>query len=119
MQNKKIKVCYKCGYNHVEERVFVDVNTNEITDHSNEYWCDVCNDDASIIDGEDKGEIIGFQVVDDDNNIHPDMKGSFCVYNHVDALYMVVDDEEKWKVICIYKDDIEEPTFMFEGDPMK
>ena len=127
---KKIKVCAVCGYNHVEQKAWVDVNTNEITEISddlNGLWCRICSErnivipthnDVSVIDAPDKGEIVGFQVVGvDDNDIHPKMDASFCIYNYDQAIDMMVDKPSKWKLVCIYKDDIEEPTFMFEGKP--
>jgi len=55
----------------------------------------------------------GFQVVDKDNEIHPSMDASFCLYRLFDAMQMVKDDPNKWTLLPIYKGDVEEPTYMF------
>lgn len=66
-------------------------------------------------------DFLGFQVLDDDNNIHPDMEGSFCVYSYSQAMHMINKSDRKrmWKLLPIYKGDIEEPTIRYDGNPHK
>jgi hypothetical protein len=56
---------------------------------------------------------VGYQVVDKDNEIHPDMDASFCIYTLEDAEEMVSTNKRKWKLLPIYDGDVEEPTLMF------
>jgi len=60
--------------------------------------------------------LIGYQVVDNDNNPHPDMDASFCIYSLAQANEMIInsDNKIKWSLLSIYEGDIEEPTLMFE-----
>jgi len=63
---------------------------------------------------------IGYQVVDHRNHeIHPDMDASFCIYSKQQALEMINSNEYEgqWVMRAITEGDIEDPTFMFEGDP--
>lgn len=73
---------------------------------------------------EPKKKIIGFQVVDIDNNIHPDMGASFCVYSLSQAKKMLngksrslLNKLDDWYIKTILENDIEELIMMFEGDP--
>lgn len=65
-----------------------------------------------------KRKIIGFQVVDINNELHPDMDGSFCLYNAKQAINMLRNTDKEWKVLAIYNGDIEEPTYCFKGNPL-
>jgi len=58
-------------------------------------------------------EPVGYQVVDKDNEIHPDMDASFCLYSLEQANEMVSTNKRKWNLLPIYEGDVEEPTFMF------
>jgi hypothetical protein len=65
---------------------------------------------------------IGYQVVDSNNpHIHPDMDASFCIYSKPQALAMIKSSENEvdteWMLLPIAEGDIEDPTYMFEGDP--
>ena len=58
-------------------------------------------------------DLLGFQVVDKDNEIHPNMDASFCIYSFKDAVEMFKDDKVRWRLLPIFEGDIEEPTLMF------
>ena len=58
-------------------------------------------------------DLLGFQVVDNNNDIHPDMDASFCIYSLEDALAMFKSDKVRWRILPIYDGDVEEPTLMF------
>lgn len=64
---------------------------------------------------------IGYQVVDDKNDIHPNMDASFCIYSRKQAFAMILksmtENMGSYKLVPIKDGDIEEPTMMFEGDP--
>lgn len=59
---------------------------------------------------------IGYQVVNKNDEIHPDMDASFCLYSLKQAKAMK-GTSRKWKLLPIYEGEVEEPTFMFEGNP--
>lgn len=60
-------------------------------------------------------KLLGYQVVNKDNEIHPKMDGSFCVYSWEQASKMIDDQNEydNWSLLPIYKGDIENPTVMY------
>jgi hypothetical protein len=65
-----------------------------------------------------KKKIVGYQVIGGVNtphedDIHPDMAGSFCIYSKKQCTTMIGNETDLWKILDIYEDDIEEPTFMF------
>lgn len=64
-------------------------------------------------------DLVGYQVEDraGAHEIHPDMDASFCIYNWSQCVEMIKDDTEYWKIVPVIRLDIEEPTYMFEGDP--
>lgn len=65
-------------------------------------------------------DLIGYQVEDRAGNheIHPDMDdGSFCIYNWSQCEAMMKEDSDYWKIVPVIRLNIEEPTYMFEGDP--
>jgi predicted RNA-binding Zn-ribbon protein involved in translation (DUF1610 family) len=124
--NKTVWICPYCGSDNIKFKVWAKANTNEIIDSS-----PLEGEDCYCLDCEENGELIlstvnvdakveGFQVVDIEGNIHPDMDGSFCLYNLSQAREMLEDNDngnEQWKLLAIWTGDIEEPTIMFEGDP--
>ena len=108
--------------------------------------CKECNTDDVIIRGKDKGfcmicgkdvetyttelkadaKVIGYQVVgmaghENDGQLHPDQEASFCLYSLKQARKMLKNDKilyiNEWIIVSIWSGDIEEPTFMFHGDP--
>jgi hypothetical protein len=69
-----------------------------------------------------KKKVIGYQVYDKQSaHLHPDMDASFCIYSKPQAEEMLKESkrwvDSKFELIPIYEGDIEDPTFMFEGDP--
>jgi hypothetical protein len=69
-----------------------------------------------------KKKVIGYQVYDKQTaHLHPDMDASFCIYSKPQAEEMLKESkrwvDSKFELIPIYEGDIEDPTFMFEGDP--
>ena len=120
---KTLWQCPHCKSDNVDFKVWTKANHgNEITDENpmeeEDCWCNDCERHGKLIIQEmaaDK-EVIGFQVVNNANDIHPDMYGSFCVYNLWQANKMLEKDND-WKLLTIWTGDIEEPTIMFEGNP--
>jgi hypothetical protein len=76
---------------------------------------------ATILKAEAK--VIGFQVVgtantDKEGDIHPDMLSSSALYSLKQAREMIKDREtENWGLLTIWSGDIEEPQYMFLGNP--
>ena len=124
MKTKKVYICSNCQSPDVEGKYWVGMNTGEIHDTAmlddTDYWCNTCEGHHLVHQAELKedAEVIGYQVVgeegtDVEGKMHPDMAGSFCVYNLTWAQERVV--ENKWRILTIWKGDIEEPTFMYKG----
>lgn len=74
------------------------------------------------------GIIIGYQVIDIEKvEFHPEMDASFCIYSRPQVEEMIentnmvdnanFDPSKKWSILAIKENDIEQPTFMFEGNP--
>jgi len=63
-----------------------------------------------------KKKAIGYQATNKKTqNIHPEIRGSFCVYSYSQCLLMVQDSPKKWNILPIYDGDIKNPTIMFES----
>ena len=121
---KTVIVCDVCGSDNVQSKAwvrpnqgnaFVDLMTDEVQDNH----CDDCNAGVSTTSVEKsmRSQVIGFQVVDADVNMHPHMDASFCLYNLEQARSMLDDDnqgDEQWELLAIWTGEVEEPTFMFE-----
>lgn len=60
-------------------------------------------------------KLIGYQVEDvkGDHEMHPDMDASFCVYSRKQCEKMIGSETDKWTLIPIYNNTIENPTLMF------
>lgn len=123
---KKLWLCPHCGSDNVETKAWVNANTNELSTYDNgedEGYCNDCESHGELIlsDVKYNAEIVGFQVVDDvKGEMHPDMTGSFCLYNLTQAREMIRNSDDPtdcWKLLAIWTGDVEEPTIMFEGDP--
>jgi hypothetical protein len=101
----------------VEETDAIEGLLNLI-DSIQDYGLDVLGYDEDIVLNLPK-ELIGYQVVNENNDIHPKMANTFSVYSHSDAVEMQSDSNNKtnWKIVPIYEGDIENPEFMFEGYP--
>jgi hypothetical protein len=128
-KTKQIWLCGSCGSDNVEIKNWVNPNTGEVgTDCEEELaYCQDCETHSELILSTVKAsaKVIGFQVVGDDGTaedgeIHPSMDASFCLYSLSQAKEMLEDNDngkEQWKLLAIWEGDIEEPTFMFEGNP--
>jgi hypothetical protein len=106
-------------------KVWVNANTNEVgvDCEEDEGYCNDCESKGELILStiKESAKVVGFQVVDDaEGDIHPDMQGSFCLYNLSQAREMIHNSDDPtdcWKILTIWTGDVEEPTIMFEGDP--
>ena len=90
--------------------------------------CLICGKDVKIYTAQLKADakVIGYQVVgmaghENDGQLHPDQEASFCLYSLKQARKMLKNDKilyiNEWIIVSIWSGDIEEPTFMFHGDP--
>ena len=117
---KQVWICDNCGSDNVQVKTWIGMNDNLVSDgasDSDDYWCEDCQEHhgVELKTLPDDKIVIGFQIVDEDNSeIHPNMDGSFCIYNLSQAREMLSSD---WKLLTIWSGDIEEPTMMFEGNP--
>lgn len=123
-KTKSLWLCPNCGSDNVEIKVWINANTNELGVNcgDDKGYCNDCEEHGELILSTVKAnaKIVGFQVVDDEaGDIHPDMEGSFCLFNLSQAKEMLHSkhDEGNWKLLAIWTGDVEEPTIMFEGDP--
>jgi len=125
--NKEIKtrfICKHCGSDNIQIKVWVRPNeNNELVDDNetgNTGLCDDCEMHSIIVTKpiNVRSKIIGFQVdLDENQEMHPDMSASFCVYSLPQVKQMMRQDYNRWNLLAIYDDDINKPTFMFNGDP--
>ena len=117
-------ICPRCGSDNVQVKQWVHANTGEMMDsdiEDDDCWCDDCETHNTLItkDIPVNNKVIGFQVVTDENDIHPNMDASFCIYsleqaNEILNNTSIVDKD--YHLLAIRKGDIEEPTMMFTGD---
>lgn len=130
---KTIYQCSHCQSDNVQIKAWVKPNDNNTyVDEVNPDEPGWCDDEelSSIIETvqvEDDAEVIGYQVVGEDGTpkegeIHPQMDGSFCIYNLEQAHSILeesnnVDEHGMWKLLTIWTGDVEEPLMMFEGNP--
>lgn len=126
---KKIFLCSNCHGDKVQTKMWVEINTKIVDDlcsdaEEADNYCPYCNKHVQTYLAEvvDDFRVVGFQVVGKDNTenageIHPDMDASFCLYSLSQAQKMLGRDF-KWRLLTVYDGDIEEPTFMFKGDPL-
>ena len=124
-------LCSNCGSDRVQQKAWVSLNDNSIdwdgaSDlcDDEDYYCQDCGEHLVPItqDVPVKKKVIGFQVVNDNQDIHPLMEGSFCLYSLSQAKEMLEDAPGKnlfneWKLLAIWTGDVEEPTKMFTGNP--
>jgi len=129
-KTKCVHLCMHCGSDNVQVKAWVQPNANNAMVDEVEGdelgWCNDCNLAAVIQTASVKAsaKVIGFQVVGEDGTatdgeIHPKMKGSFCIYNLSQARKMLKDKAvgEQWRLLTLWEGDVEEPTIMFKGDP--
>lgn len=128
-KTKTLWLCPICGSDNVQFKTWTDANSFQATNdecpmEDQDCHCKDCESNVKLIYHEIPflKKIIGFQVVGDGlivNNvgeIHPDMDGSFCIYNLSQAREMI-NGNGCWKLLTIWSGDIEEPTIMFKGNP--
>lgn len=124
-----VSVCGECGSIHVQQKAWVNLNGGGIDDFIGDditdFWCEDCqthphNIDTRVINTVNgRVRVEGYQVEDDNGNLHPEMEASFCLYSLEQARKMM-ETEPKWHLCAYYKGDVEEPTLMFKGkDPRK
>jgi hypothetical protein len=128
-KTKTLWLCASCNSDNVEFKVWANANTNEVRGDSpdaQDCWCADCQDNTPLYLSTLKAnaKVVGFQVVgrpegNKDGDIHPNMPGSFCIYNLSQARKMIGEDNRTWQLLTIWTGDVEEPTMMFKGDPRK
>ncbi|HLO91568.1 MAG TPA: hypothetical protein VK172_10435 [Lentimicrobium sp.] len=129
-KTKKLLLCKHCGSDNVEMKAWVKPNQgNKFSDfvsdqEGDDNYCLDCGQHGELLDSEIKytAEVEGFQVVgidgtDKEGDIHPDMQGSFCLYNLSQAREMIAKNPNEWRLLTLWTGDVEEPTLMFEGNP--
>lgn len=123
MDNNAMYICPLCGGKNIQVKGWVLPNENfkfveEFYDDETDCWCNDCSENVEpiIVDFGDEN-IIGFQVVNDYGDIHPQMVGRSCVYNLTQIREMLSDNDETWEIILIKKGELKRPKIMFEGKP--
>lgn len=125
-KTKTLWLCPNCGSDNVEMKVWVNVNTNKLGTEceEDEDYCNDCREHGELILStlKESAKLEGYQVVNDEfGDIHPDMAGSFCLYNLSQAREMIAkgckNPNQEWKLLAIWTGDVEEPTIMFSGNP--
>jgi hypothetical protein len=126
-KTKTVMLCHNCGSDNVQTKMWVNVNNDTISDSASDNdngdnWCLDCETHPDLLPHTLKSDakVVGFQVVGEDENegeIHPEMDASFCLYNLSQAREMFKGYTKNWRLLTIWEGDIEEPTYMFEGDP--
>jgi hypothetical protein len=124
-KTKAVYLCPHCGSDNVEMKSWVNPNTDEIkdSDTGDDDYCNDCQQHGELLYQSIPiyKKVVGFQVVDDaEGDIHPDMEGSFCLYNLTQANEMIRNSDDPtdcWKLLTIWSGDVEDATPMFEGDP--
>ena len=120
-------VCDNCGSDNVQIKAWVKPNNNNeydsVIEDDDDYndWCEDCQShiNVMVINMNVTHKIIGYQVVNHNSELHPDISASFCVYSLPQANKMINNEIIKWSLITIYNNIIEKPTLMFNGDPRK
>jgi len=118
---KKLWICDCCGSDNVQERRWVNINTEKVfgSCDDEDYYCDDCDSTCDIIEIEIpfKSKLIGFQVrAVEDNTFYPSILEDH-VYNLSQANAIIGIDFRSWQLIAVFSHEIENPIFMFEGDP--
>ena len=117
-------VCECCGSIHVQQKVWVDLNSNSIDwDGSldlEEYFCLDCeHTDVKLrviptTNGAVK--VLGYQAQNDKGEMHPAMTNDLSLYSLDQATDMLLDDTPgNWYLKTFYKGDIENPVLMYDG----
>jgi len=115
-------VCKKCKSNNVQQRAWIDLNTQNIVDYIDDgseadFYCMDCDDHQRVEQHKD-APVIGYQVVKETENgidIHPEMEASFYVVPSLEMANQILFNCEAghgYFIMTIYKGDIEDPTFI-------
>jgi hypothetical protein len=106
-----------------------ECNTDDVTIKvRNSGYCMICGKEVEIYEATLKttAKVIGYQVLgmaghENDGQLHPEMSASFALYSLKQARKMLSSDNtmytNEWVIVSIWSGDIEEPTFMFRGNP--
>ena len=122
--HKDYWICPDCGSTNVQEKLWVDLNGSSISWESGteDYFCNdcECRENPVIVTMKvTDSKVVGFQVVSTDgcNDIPDGMEASFCIYSLEQANEIILSDPnpQNWKLLTIFKNNIEEPTFMYSG----
>ena len=100
------------GENNHQGNNEIDLETEEVVKRTIQEVLDEDDED------DDERKVVGYQVVDDDKNLHPAMIGSWVIMSKPEAMKMarVTNLNKSWSVPIIFEGDIEEPWRTFEGD---
>jgi hypothetical protein len=113
---KTITLCKEC-------------NTDDVTIKTkNSGYCMICGKEVEIYKAtlNADAKVIGYQVLgmaghENDGHLHPEMSASFALYSLKQARKMLSSNNtmytNEWVIVSIWSGDIEEPTFMFRGNP--
>lgn len=129
-ETKEVWVCPDCNSDNVQFKTWTDANSMKATNdecpmEDSDCYCKDCESTSLLVRTKliPRAKVIGFQVNAYDGlgheYMHPSMDGSFCIYNLTQAGEMMINSagDIDSRLVAIWTDDIEEPTFMFEGDP--
>jgi len=122
------QLCSNCHSDRVQQKIWVKLNGGSLDwDDDEDYYCPDCETHLEPYQAvlKTNAKIIGFQVVgidDLDGELHPNMASASSIYNLNQAnemLEMKINDHYgfvNYRLTCIRKGDIEEPTIMFSGN---
>lgn len=123
---KEAWLCPHCGSDNIKVKVWANANDGMRTQPDDAYpineecHCQDCGlEGKAILATTIKylAEVIGFQVVNGEGEFHPDMVASFCIYSLPQAKAMLerCNANHEWKLLAIWKFDLEDPTIMYEN----
>lgn len=124
-KTKKVQLCAGCNSDNLD---FTKTSPREFEGRTIiDIWCNDCQEFHPAYEAimNKNCKVKGYQVLsnDDDANIHPDMAGSFCLYNLSQAREMIKkgcqNKSQSWRLLTCWTGDVEEPTLMFKGSPRK
>lgn len=128
-------VCSNCRSIHLQAKVWYNMNQNSVDWEGSldleEYYCEDCDTkeetytitNIKTVNGAVK--VAGYQVLDDEGNIHPDMVNEKALYSLDQANDMINSETDgtdciDWELRAVYHHDFEGQVKMFEGkDPRK
>lgn len=111
-------VCKKCKSNNVQQRAWVDLNTENIVDYIDDggeadFYCMDCEDHQRV-EQEKDAPVVGYQVWESNgSDVHPENEASSYIFvsrNRPDEI--VREEGDHYFVMTIYRGDIGDPTFI-------